>query len=54
VIVTDERIETIVDAVIEGRAMWASVRDAVAVLVGGTSARSPSRSSEASPADARR
>jgi cation-transporting ATPase I len=35
VIVTDERIETIVDAVIEGRAMWASVREAVAVLVGG-------------------
>jgi cation-transporting ATPase I len=35
VIVTDERIETIVDAIIEGRAMWASVRDAVAVLVGG-------------------
>jgi cation-transporting ATPase I len=35
VVVTDERIETIVDAVVEGRAMWASVRDAVAVLVGG-------------------
>jgi cation-transporting ATPase I len=34
-IVTDERIETIVDAVIEGRAMWSSVRDAIAVLVGG-------------------
>jgi cation-transporting ATPase I len=34
-VVTDDRIETIVDAVLEGRAMWASVRDAVAVLVGG-------------------
>ncbi len=35
VVVTDERIETIVDAILEGRAMWASVRDAVAILVGG-------------------
>jgi cation-transporting ATPase I len=35
VIITDERIETIVDAIVEGRALWASVRDAVAVLVGG-------------------
>ena len=35
VVVTDERIETIVDAVVEGRAMWGSVREAVAVLVGG-------------------
>ncbi|GII24423.1 putative cation-transporting ATPase I [Planosporangium mesophilum] len=34
-IVTDDRIETIIDAVVEGRAMWASVRDAVSVLVGG-------------------
>jgi len=34
-VVTDDRIETIVDAVLEGRAMWVSVRDAVAVLVGG-------------------
>ncbi|MBK9180571.1 MAG: HAD-IC family P-type ATPase [Acidimicrobiales bacterium] len=34
-VVTDDRIETIVDAVVEGRAMWASVRDAVAILVGG-------------------
>jgi cation-transporting ATPase I len=33
--VTDERIETIVDAVAEGRAMWGSVRDAAAVLLGG-------------------
>lgn len=35
VVVTDERIETIIDAILEGRAMWASVRDAVSVLVGG-------------------
>ncbi|MBK7323187.1 MAG: cation-translocating P-type ATPase [Candidatus Microthrix sp.] len=35
VIVVDDRIETIVDAVVEGRAMWESVRGAVAILVGG-------------------
>ena len=35
VIVVDDRIETIVDAVVEGRAMWESVRAAVAILVGG-------------------
>ncbi|MGC9667833.1 HAD-IC family P-type ATPase [Planosporangium sp. 12N6] len=34
-IVTDDRIETIIHAVVEGRAMWASVRDAVSVLLGG-------------------
>lgn len=34
-VVTDGRIETIVDAILEGRAMWASVRDAVSILVGG-------------------
>jgi cation-transporting ATPase I len=34
-VVTDDRIETIVDAILEGRAMWASVRDALAVLLGG-------------------
>lgn len=34
-IVTDGRIETIVDAILEGRGMWASVRDAVSILVGG-------------------
>ncbi len=34
-IVTDERIETIVDAIIEGRAMWTSVREALAILLGG-------------------
>jgi cation-transporting ATPase I len=35
VVVVDERLETIVDAVVEGRAMWASVRDAISILVGG-------------------
>jgi cation-transporting ATPase I len=35
IVVLDERIETIVDAIIEGRALWGAVRDAVAVLVGG-------------------
>ena len=34
-VVTDARLETIVDAVIEGRAMWRSVRDAVSILIGG-------------------
>jgi cation-transporting ATPase I len=34
-VVTDDRIETIIDAIVEGRAMWASVRDALAILVGG-------------------
>jgi cation-transporting ATPase I len=34
-VVTDDRIETIVDAIVEGRAMWESVRSAVAILVGG-------------------
>jgi cation-transporting ATPase I len=35
VVLTDERMETLVEAIIEGRAMWASVRDAVSILVGG-------------------
>ncbi len=35
VVLTDERIETLADAVVEGRAMWASVRDAVSILIGG-------------------
>ena len=35
VVVTDDRIETIIDAITEGRAMWASVRDALSVLLGG-------------------
>lgn len=33
-VVLDDRIETIVDAIVEGRGMWGSVRDAVAMLVG--------------------
>ena len=35
VVVADERIETIVHALLEGRALWTSVRDAVSLLVGG-------------------
>jgi magnesium-transporting ATPase (P-type) len=35
VVVTDDRVETIVDAIIEGRAMWTSVRDALGILLGG-------------------
>lgn len=35
IVLSDERIETLVEAVIEGRATWASVRDAVSILVGG-------------------
>jgi cation-transporting ATPase I len=35
IVIIDERIETIVDAVIESRAMWRSVRDSVGLLVGG-------------------
>jgi cation-transporting ATPase I len=35
VVVVDDRIETLVDTIAEGRAMWDSVRDAVAILVGG-------------------
>jgi magnesium-transporting ATPase (P-type) len=35
IVLTDERIETLVHAIVEGRAMWASVRDAVSILVGG-------------------
>ena len=34
-VVTDDRIETLVDAIVEGRAMWSSVRDALAILLGG-------------------
>lgn len=33
--VVDGRIETIVNAVLEGRSLWTSVRDAVSLLVGG-------------------
>jgi cation-transporting P-type ATPase I len=35
VVVTDDRIETVVSAVVEGRILWGSVRDALAVLLGG-------------------
>ncbi|HEY6556648.1 MAG TPA: HAD-IC family P-type ATPase [Polyangiaceae bacterium] len=35
IVLIDERIETLVHAIVEGRAMWASVRDAVSILVGG-------------------
>lgn len=35
VVVTDDRIETIIDAIVEGRAMWASVRKALGILLGG-------------------
>ncbi len=35
VVLTDESIECLVHAIVEGRAMWASVRDAVSILVGG-------------------
>lgn len=34
-IVVDGRIETIAEGVVEGRAMWVSVRDALALLMGG-------------------
>ncbi|MFZ5890942.1 MAG: HAD-IC family P-type ATPase [Myxococcota bacterium] len=35
IVLTDERIESLARAIWEGRAMWASVRDAVSILVGG-------------------
>jgi cation-transporting P-type ATPase I len=35
VVVTDDRLETIIDAIVEGRALWGSVREALAILVGG-------------------
>jgi cation-transporting P-type ATPase I len=35
IVLTDGRIETLVRAIAEGRAMWSSVRDAVSILVGG-------------------
>jgi cation-transporting P-type ATPase I len=35
VVITDDALETIIDAIVEGRAVWASVRDALGVLVGG-------------------
>src|SRR3712207_1728504 len=33
--VTDDRIETITDAIVEGRGTWSSVRAAMAILLGG-------------------
>ncbi|GLW05681.1 hypothetical protein Misp01_08110 [Microtetraspora sp. NBRC 13810] len=35
IVVTDNRIETLIDALLEGRAMWGSVRDALGILLGG-------------------
>ncbi len=35
IVLPEARIETVVDAIAEGRAMWVSVRDAVSILVGG-------------------
>jgi cation-transporting P-type ATPase I len=35
VVITDDRIETITETIVEGRALWGSVRDALAVLLGG-------------------
>jgi len=35
IVVTDDRIETIIDAIAEGRAMWSSVRAAIGILLGG-------------------
>jgi magnesium-transporting ATPase (P-type) len=34
-IVADDKLETIISALVEGRAMWASVREALSILVGG-------------------
>jgi len=35
IVLSDARVETLVRAIIEGRALWDSVRDAVSILVGG-------------------
>ena len=35
IVITDDQIETLLDVVTEGRGMWGSVRDAVAILLGG-------------------
>ncbi|MFI7145067.1 HAD-IC family P-type ATPase [Nonomuraea sp. NPDC050022] len=35
IVVIDDRIETIIDAISEGRAMWGSVRDSLGILLGG-------------------
>ena len=34
-VVSDDRIETITDGIVEGRGMWASVHDALSMLLGG-------------------
>ncbi len=34
-VLTEPKIETLVQAIVEGRAMWDSVRDAVSILIGG-------------------
>ncbi|MEZ2391003.1 HAD-IC family P-type ATPase [bacterium RCC_150] len=34
-VVTDDRLETIITALVEGRSMWISVREALGILVGG-------------------
>jgi cation-transporting ATPase I len=35
VVITDDHVETLIDAIVEGRAIWASVRDALSILLGG-------------------
>ncbi|MEV0590015.1 cation-translocating P-type ATPase [Nonomuraea cavernae] len=35
IVVADDRIETIIDTIVEGRAMWGSVRDSLGILLGG-------------------
>lgn len=34
-VVTDDRLETIIEALVEGRAMWKSVREALGIMLGG-------------------
>lgn len=34
-VIVDDHVETLITSIIEGRAMWASVRDALALLLGG-------------------
>lgn len=41
-VVTGDRLETIIAALVEGRAMWGSVRQALGILVGGNLERLPS------------
>jgi cation-transporting ATPase I len=35
VVIVGDELETIIDAIVEGRAMWASLRDALGILLGG-------------------